>query len=81
MERSCRVCFRWLRSLYLFFFDNAGDPYLDTTIPTIVSSTAISSTELDVMFSEPIDQITAETASNYSVDGGIGVPSTSILDY
>jgi Lamin Tail Domain/CHU_C Type IX secretion signal domain/Bacterial Ig-like domain len=64
----------------LFFFDNAGDPYLDTTIPTIVSSTAISSTELDVMFSEPVDQITAETASNYSVDGGIGVPSTSILD-
>jgi len=64
----------------LFFFDNAGDPYVDGTIPTILSSTAISSTELDVMFSEPVEQTTAETASNYSVDGSIGVPSTAVLD-
>lgn len=64
----------------LFFFDNAGDPYVDGTVPTLVSATPISTTELDVQFSEPLEQITAETASNYSADGGLGTPSLAIID-
>ena len=63
-----------------FFFDNIGDPYVDGTIPTIDTVIVISATELDVHFSEPMDQTTAETAANYSVDQGIWSPSSAIQD-
>lgn len=63
-----------------FFFDNLGVPYVDATIPTLISANPTSPTTLDVQFSEVLDQVTAETASNYSVDNGIGVPSVAVLD-
>ncbi len=63
-----------------FFFDNLGVPYVDATIPTLISANPTSSTTLDVQFSEIVDQATAETASNYSVDNGLGAPSTAVLD-
>ncbi|MEZ4923526.1 MAG: lamin tail domain-containing protein [Crocinitomicaceae bacterium] len=63
-----------------FFFDNMGDPYIDTIIPTLDTVIYISPTQIDVVFSEVMDQTTAETTSNYSVDNGIGSPSTAILD-
>lgn len=64
----------------LFYFDNLGDPYVDGLAPTILSVTAISATQADVQFSEPLDQTTAETESNYSVNNGIGTPSLAALD-
>ena len=64
----------------MFFFDNVGDPYLDTAIPVLNTASVVSSTELDLQFSEVVDQTTAETLGNYSVDGGIGGPSAAVLD-
>ncbi|MFH1011781.1 MAG: lamin tail domain-containing protein [bacterium] len=52
----------------------------DITRPTIVSATALSATQVDVVFSEAVDQTTAETESNYSIDGGIGNPSLAVRD-
>jgi hypothetical protein len=52
----------------------------DVTPPTVVSATATSSTQLDVLFSEPVTAITAQVASNYVVDNGISNPTAAVLD-
>ncbi len=62
-----------------FYFDDfsvSGNPFIDSEAPTIDLLSVISDTEVDVRFSEPIDQTTAETLTNYSVDGGLGNPLT-----
>ncbi len=64
----------------LFYFDNLGDPHVDALAPTILSANAISATQVDVQFSEPLDVTTAETESNYSVNNSIGTPSLATLD-
>lgn len=60
----------------LFYFDNFyADPlYTDTEAPSIVSLTVLSSTQLEVQFSENVELISAESESNYSVDHGVGSP-------
>ncbi|MEQ6168037.1 lamin tail domain-containing protein [Ekhidna sp. MALMAid0563] len=61
-----------------FYFDDFSGqvtPVADTSPPTIQSVTAISDTQLDVQFSEPVDETTSEVAGNYSIDGGISVSS------
>lgn len=65
-----------------FYFDDiyAGAGVVDVTPPTILSSSAISATQLDVVFSESVDAATAGTASNYVVDNSIGNPSTATRD-
>ncbi|MEX1002579.1 MAG: lamin tail domain-containing protein [Crocinitomicaceae bacterium] len=63
-----------------FFFDDLGDPYIDTIVPTLDSVAVVSSTELEVHFSEIIDQPTAENITNYSVDNGIGAPQSATVD-
>jgi hypothetical protein len=63
-----------------FYFDNLGDPYVDALAPTVLSANAISATQVDVQFSEPLDPATAETESNYSVNNSIGLPSLATLD-
>ena len=63
-----------------FYFDNLGDPYVDALAPTVLSANAISATQVDVQFSEPLDPATAETESNYSVNNSIGTPSLATLD-
>lgn len=64
------------------FFDNFSvDPIIiDKTSPTIDSVKIISSTKLDILFSESVDKKTAETISNYSVNNGIGNPITALRD-
>ena len=64
----------------LFWFDDMGDPYLDAIVPTIISVAVISASQLDVLFSEAVDLTTAQTTTNYSVDGGVGNPISAILD-
>jgi hypothetical protein len=51
----------------------------DTTPPTITSVIADASTQVTVVFSEPIEEISATNVSNYSIDNGITV-STATLD-
>jgi hypothetical protein len=53
---------------------------VDTTPPSLVSATVISSTELDVLFDEPVDITSAETNANYSINGGIGNSILATLD-
>jgi len=65
-----------------YFFDNfyVGPIILDTLPPTISFLTAFSDTTLDVQFSEFVEKTTAETVSNYSVNNGIGNPSSAVRD-
>ena len=65
-----------------FYYDDIyfGDYILDVTPPEVVSVTVISLNELDVLFSEALDQTTAETLTNYSADGTLGNPSSAVLD-
>ncbi|OGS21832.1 MAG: hypothetical protein A2252_00025 [Elusimicrobia bacterium RIFOXYA2_FULL_39_19] len=45
----------------------------DITPPMIVSITAVSSVAVSIEFSEPVDESTAETISNYSINNGITI--------
>lgn len=64
----------------LFYFDNTGNPYVDLIPPTFESVSVISSTELDVYYSEPVDPVTASVLTNYGVDGGINNPTVAAVD-
>lgn len=66
-----------------FYFDDfnvTGDPFVDSEAPVVESVSVISDTEVDVLFSEVVDQVTAETFTNYSSDGGLGNPSAAQRD-
>jgi hypothetical protein len=66
-----------------FYFDDfnvTGNPFVDSELPTVQSVNVISNTQVDIEFSEPVDQTTAETLTNYSADGGLGTPSVAQLD-
>lgn len=65
-----------------FYFDDiySGPPIVDVTAPTIVSATATSATQLDVLFDENVDLTTSQTALNYVVNGGIGAAATAVRD-
>jgi hypothetical protein len=41
----------------------------DTTPPEVISATALDDESVEVIFSEPLDQTTAEQASNYTIAG------------
>jgi hypothetical protein len=64
------------------FFDDiyVGPIITDTTPPSIVSSTVITSTQLDVLFSENVDLATSQILSNYSADNALGNPSNALRD-
>jgi hypothetical protein len=64
------------------FFDNfvVGNIPADLTPPSINSVSVISITELDVLFSESVDQTSAETATNYSASSGLGNPTSAVQD-
>lgn len=65
-----------------FHFDNfgvTGDPIPDKTPPQVVSFSLVSSSELDVKFSEVLDETSAETVSNFIVDNSVGNPVTAEL--
>lgn len=65
-----------------FYFDNiyVGPPILDVTPPELVSVTVISGTQLDVLFSEALEQASAETESNYEVSNAVGNPVSALRD-
>ncbi len=51
----------------------------DSIAPEIVSASATSAAALTVMFSEPVEQSSAETVTNYSLDFGVAV-TAAVLD-
>lgn len=66
-----------------FYLDDVvvtGTGFQDTQAPTVVSATAISDQNLDVLFNEAVDPTTANDASNYSVNGGLGNAGTAAVD-
>ena len=65
-----------------FFFDDFynGAIIVDVTAPNIVSSTVVSSTQVDVLFNENVDLTTSQTLTNYSADNGLGNPSVASRD-
>lgn len=64
-----------------FYFDDVyfGDPITDDIPPEVESLSVISSTELQLIFSEPLDPISAENTGNYSVSGQ-GNPTSATLN-
>ncbi|MEP5611812.1 MAG: lamin tail domain-containing protein [Cyclobacteriaceae bacterium] len=67
------------RSTNFFFddFDVTGLIAEDMDPPEIQSVSAISDTEVDLIFSENVEEVTAETNMNYTINGGITVLSAS----
>jgi Lamin Tail Domain len=63
------------------FFDDfyIGPLIGDTKPPTIISVSVLSGTQLDLLFDEPLEQSSASQLTNFSVDQGIGNPSTAVL--
>ncbi|HSU28044.1 MAG TPA: lamin tail domain-containing protein [Chitinophagaceae bacterium] len=52
----------------------------DNTPPSIISVTATSPNNADVQFNEPVSLSTSQTLTNYSVNNGIGNPSSATRD-
>ena len=64
------------------FYDSihVGSMVIDTITPTIISTTIISATQLDVLYTEYVDKITSETITNYILNDSSGSPSTVVRD-
>lgn len=63
-----------------FFYDNiyVGDEIVDLAPPILVSATAINANLIDVLFDEPLDQITAETVGNYGIQPFLSASSATL---
>ncbi|TAE61192.1 MAG: hypothetical protein EAZ89_00830, partial [Bacteroidetes bacterium] len=59
-----------------FFFDNvyAGPPVVDNQPPQLLGATALSATQVELLFDEAISESSAALASNYNLNNGIGQP-------
>ncbi|MEJ6681946.1 MAG: lamin tail domain-containing protein [Flavobacteriales bacterium] len=64
-----------------FFLDNVyiGEPLVDNDPPVLTQLIVGSASELTVEFNEPLNGVSAETLSNYSVSSGIGNPTAAIF--
>lgn len=64
------------------FFDNIEiKNYVpDVTPPVIQSATAISSTNVDVLFNESVETASSQQAANYSANNSLGSPVTAVQD-
>ncbi len=65
-----------------FYFDDfsIGPLFTDTDAPVLQSVSAIASDMLELTFNEAVDPLSAETPSNYFVDGGVGSPLDAVPD-
>jgi hypothetical protein len=65
-----------------FFFDNVyvGPIVIDNDPPQIISATPISANELNVLFNEGVELNSAQTTTNYLVNGGMGNPMSAERD-
>ena len=64
------------------YFDDfyVGPIITDVTAPSIVSSTVISNTQVDVLFDENVDQTSSQTLTNYNGNNGLGNPIMATRD-
>lgn len=64
-----------------FFDDIEVKPYApDTIAPSLTGAVATAGNALDVLFSEPVEPVSAQATGNYFADNGIGFPATAVLD-
>ncbi|MEO1254109.1 MAG: lamin tail domain-containing protein, partial [Bacteroidota bacterium] len=59
-----------------YFFDDftlTVTPIPDTTPPTIEFVTPVSATEVDIQFSENVDEVSSENVANYAINNGINI--------
>ncbi|MEJ7627852.1 MAG: lamin tail domain-containing protein [Ferruginibacter sp.] len=52
----------------------------DVTPPAVVSASTTSVNTLDIVFNEPVDLVTAQQASNYTVSNGVGTAIAAVRD-
>ncbi|MES2588454.1 MAG: lamin tail domain-containing protein [Bacteroidota bacterium] len=66
-----------LSNINKIFFDNVyiGPIIVDATPPSLVSATVIDASNVDVLFSESVEQVSAENLSNYSFSPSLGITS------
>lgn len=64
------------------YFDNiyVGALIVDIVPPIINSINVISNDSISVLFNEPVEQVSAETASFYTVNNAIGSPQIALRD-
>jgi len=64
-----------------FYYDDfyAGPHQTDSTPPSVVKDSTLSVNSISVLFSEPVDGISSQTVSNYSVNNSIGIPLSATL--
>lgn len=69
-------------NLSKFYYDDIYvGPLLQDTIPPVITSLIpISENILELRFSEAMDQASANTISNYSLDAGLGNPLSALLN-
>jgi hypothetical protein len=65
-----------------FYFDDfyAGPVIVDNSPPQVVSVSFLSTTNLDVLFNEPVEQSSAENINNYAVSPGGILPVSATKD-
>ncbi|TVR78535.1 MAG: hypothetical protein EA412_08860 [Chitinophagaceae bacterium] len=70
------VCYYTATRSDQFFFDEiyAGAPLIDTDPPVVLEVIPRSSTELEIVFDEGVEETTAAQTSNYFVSAGVGNP-------
>lgn len=76
------VCTYTSGNITNYYFDDffLGPIVVDVTPPTISSISVINQNQIDVLFSEAVELVSAQTASNYSVNNSIGNPSNASRD-
>ena len=77
------VCIYTVSNIGKFYFDDfyVGPVQLDTVPPSLVSYKIISAIQMDLLFSEPLDQSIAEDPLNYSVNQSVGNPVSAFRDF
>ncbi len=63
-----------------FYFDNiyVGPKIVDLVAPQIISASAITQTQVDILFNEPLDLTSVQTTSNYSFSPSHAISNAQI---
>lgn len=75
------VCTYTVSNSTNFYFDDIyfGDPVLDTDPPEVLNLEVPSSNQLEILFNEPLDEVSAENTGNYNTSNS-GQPLNAELD-
>jgi hypothetical protein len=65
-----------------YFFDDIHIRHIvaDTVKPAVLNVSIASPSQIDVLFSETVNAITAQNTSNYFINNGIGNPAAAVVD-